>query len=134
MQRPADKVWVFDEFEPGRELAHLSIRLDASRLEGWHAVYGPSSETGNVPAGLLTAAMMEAYLKAFQPRPPGNVHVNQKLTFAGRQVIIGTQVDISVSCLSKEIRKERRWVTFGVTMRDGSHDILRGEALIIWAR
>jgi acyl dehydratase len=134
MKNPSGDVWTFDDFEPGSELGRLSLCLDESRLHNWSSIYGSPQSSENVPSGMLVAAMMEAYLKAFQPRPPGNIHVNQKLTFSGRPVKVGTQVDIVVSCLSKELRKERRWVNFGVAMRDGQEDVLRGESLIIWAR
>jgi len=134
MKKPSGDVWVFDDFEPGSELGHMAINVDAARLQTWRNIYGTTPEAGSVPFGMLVAAMMEAYLKAFQPRPPGNIHVNQKLAFCGGPVKLGTEIDITVSCLSKELRKDRRWVTFAIAMRDGTQDVLLGEVLTIWAR
>ena len=74
--------WLFDEFRPGAELGLVGIDLDAQRARNWSAIYGPLGADEMAPAGMLVAAMMEAYLKVFQPRPPGNIHAGQKLTFA----------------------------------------------------
>jgi acyl dehydratase len=130
---PLADVWVFDDFQPGSALSRVSIALDAERLDNWTAIYGRSRMSDRVPSGMLVAAMMEAYLKAVQPRPPGNIHMSQKLIFkSGANA--GDQLDAEVSCIGKELRKERRWVTFGVTLRNGPRDVLRGEIRTIWAR
>lgn len=126
-------VWVFDDFEPGQILGAIAIPLDAAHLQNWAAIYGAPSEGGNVPSGMLVAAMMEAYLKAIQPRPPGNIHASQKLTF-GKPARFGERLEAHVSCLWKERRKERGWVTFGVLLRSGASDVLSGEIRTIWAR
>lgn len=130
---PSADVWVFDDFQPGLELNRVSIALDARRIADWTAIYGRSEMSGRVPSGMLVAAMMEAYLRGIQPRPPGNIHASQKLVF-GAAANAGDRLDAEVSCIGKELRKERRWVTFGVTLRNGPHDVLRGEIRTIWAR
>lgn len=81
-------VWTFDDFSPGALLGETSIVIDAERVAAWRDIYGEDGgeggagdATGRVPRGLLVAGMMEAYLTAVQPRPPGNVHASQKLRF-----------------------------------------------------
>lgn len=130
---PSRPVWVFDDFRPGSALGHLAIPLDAMRLAHWAAIYGEPAVAGRVPSGMLVAAMMEAYLTAIQPRPPGNIHASQKLTF-GAPAAPGDRLDAEVTCLWKEVRRERRWVAFGVTLRSGDRDVLSGEIRTIWAR
>ncbi|WP_445503817.1 hypothetical protein [Microvirga sp. G4-2] len=130
---PSAPVWVFDDFRPGLELGRLSIPLNDARLANWAAIYGEPGTAGRVPSGVLVAAMMEAYLTAFQPRPPGNIHASQKLFF-GKPACPGDRLDAEVTCLWKDMRKGRRWVAFGVALRNGDTDVLRGEIRTIWAR
>jgi acyl dehydratase len=129
---PAD-VWTFDDFEPGAELGRVSVALDDARIANWSAIYGTPVAPDRVPAGMLVAAMMEAYLKAFQPRPPGNIHAGQTLAF-GASARPGDRLEAQVTCRDKLFRKERRWVTFGVTLRNGAQDVLSGEIRTIWAK
>lgn len=126
-------VWVFDDFSPGQPLGHLAITLDDTRFDNWAAIYGERPASERVPSGMLVAAMMEAYLNAIQPRPPGNIHASQKLVFH-RPACAGDRLEAQVSCLSKERRKERGWVTFGVVLRADGHDVLNGEIRTIWAK
>lgn len=133
-ERPADDVWTFADFRPGLDLERVSVCLDEARLQIWSSIYGKPRRSDVVPSGVLVAAAMEAYLKAFKPRPAGNIHAGQKLIFSGRNVEPGTKLDITVSCLGKNLRKERRWVTFGVTVLDGADALLQGEIQTIWAK
>lgn len=126
-------VWVFDDFSPGQPLGNFAITLDDVHLDNWTAIYGERKSKESVPAGMLVAAMMEAYLNAAQPRPPGNIHASQKLVF-GRSAKAGDKLEAQVSCLSKERRKERGWVTFGVVLSVEGQDVLNGEIRTIWAR
>lgn len=130
---PSADVWTFDDFQPGAELGRVSVALDGARIANWSAIYGAVDAPDRVPSGMLVAAMMEAYLKAFQPRPPGNIHAGQTLAFVG-SAKPGDQLEAKVTCLDKVLRKERRWVTFGVTLRNGSQDVLSGEIRTVWAR
>ncbi len=133
MAQAKASVWVFDDFHPGEQLGRLAIPMDATRLANWSAIYGEPTTTERLPSGMLVAAMMEAYLAAFQPRPPGNIHASQKLAF-GKTVRVGDTLDAEVGCLWKEMRKGRCWVAFDVLLRKGDRDVLRGEIRTIWAR
>lgn len=128
----AHPLWVFDSFHPGEALGQHVIAMDESRLAEWQAIYGAGTE-GRLPPGMLVAAMMEAYLEAFSPRPPGNIHAAQTLAF-GDPVEPGDRLEAEVSCLWKEMRKTRRWVSFGVVLRKGDREVLTGEIRTIWAR
>lgn len=131
--QPDPAIWVFDDFSPGQPLGDITIALDDTHFDNWTAIYGERPAGERVPAGMLVAAMMEAYLSAIQPRPPGNIHASQKLVFH-RSACVGDRLEAQVSCLSKERRKERGWVTFGVVLRAGGQDVLSGEIRTIWAK
>jgi len=131
---PSDTgVWVYEDFSPGQSLGDHAVTLDAAHIGHWTAIYGEPAAGDRVPAGMLVAAMMEAYLNAIQPRPPGNVHASQKLVFH-RMARAGDRLNAQVSCLAKERRKERGWVTFGVVLSTDGRDVLSGEIRTIWAR
>jgi hypothetical protein len=67
------------------------------------------------------------------PHPPGNIHARQRLRL-GSPLRRGDVMTTSVTCRSKEIRKERRWVTFGVESRsDGDVLLCEGEMTVVWA-
>jgi acyl dehydratase len=131
-EQPSRPVWVFDDFHAGQQLGNLSIALDAEHFASWTAIYGVPLDAECAPSGLLIAVMMEAYVKAIQPRPPGNIHAGQKLTF-GKRVRVGDQLEAQVTCLWKERRKDRNWIGFGVTLRTGGQDALSGEIRSIWS-
>lgn len=126
-------IWVFDNFEVGQLLGQLSITLDQERLDNWLAIYGAPHRPDRAPSGLLVTAMMEAYLGAIKPRPPGNVHASQKLKFS-KPVVVGARLDAEVRCLWKEKRKERGWVGFDVILRCDGQEVLSGEITSIWAK
>ncbi|MBW3098176.1 hypothetical protein [Pseudohoeflea coraliihabitans] len=128
-----DEVWTFERFSPGLAFGETTIRLDRARLERWQAIYGKAGED-SVPRGLLVTAMMEAYLDLIQPRPPGNIHASQKLTFGPRAARLNEPLALHVTCGDKTTRKGRGWVTFEVTVKAGEDMLLRGEIRTIWAR
>lgn len=128
-----DTAWVFADFVPGRQLGMIPVTVDTSRLSLWQQIYGPMAPGSGVSASVLVAVMMEAYLKLIQPRPPGNIHAGQKLFFTGAQVGVGAELRVSIDCLAKILRKERRWVTFGAAIHEGELLLMRGEISTIWA-
>ena len=84
------------------------------------------------PALKDTPWTFEAYIRAIQPRPPGNVHAGQTLTFHGRPKV-GAVLTARFTVVKKEMKKERRWLTLGVEMFEGDDKLLSGEILSIWA-
>lgn len=128
------KVWTFDDFEIGAALDTVEIVIDAHRMDLWTRIYGREDDAReSLPPGLLVAAMMEGYVKGIQPRPPGNVHAGQTLAFTAHRVRSGARLSLAFSCLGKELKRERRWITFGVRVHDGPHLAMAGEILSIWA-
>ena len=133
------KVWTFDDFQPGADLGTVEVVIDPRRLDLWRRIYGPETDSSRTspaeggPPGLLVAAMMAGYIKVIQPRPPGNVHAGQTLAFTPHRVRPGARLSLSFSCLDKVLKRERRWITFGVRVHDGEQLAMRGEISSIWA-
>jgi hypothetical protein len=131
-QAPA--LWTFDDFEPGRSFGRMEIRLDSRRLALWSQVFGENVGDNEVSSSVLVAAMMEGYLKLLQPRPPGNVHASQVLSFTGRQVQLGAALTASVKCHDKYLKTDRRWVIFHVALAECGQEVMSGDITTIWAR
>lgn len=127
-----DAVWSFDRFEPGHVFGEVAIAMDAERRRRWEQIYG-SSRGDSLPAGMLVAAMMEAYIRAIQPRPKGNVHASQLLDFEPVALDWGQMVTFEISCRSKQEKKGRYWVEFGVVALGAGRKVMTGTIRSIWA-
>lgn len=127
-----DEMWTFDRLTPGAGFGPVTVPLDADRVAGFEGVYGPI--TGDLaPDGLIVAGMMEAYIRAIQPRPKGNVHAAQKLAFTGAQARLGDTVSYTVTVLSKEQKKGRNWIVFAIEADANGKTLMRGDVTAIWA-
>lgn len=124
--------WTYERLQPGMDFGVVRVPLDAARVKGWEAVYGPVSGTV-APDGLIVAGMMEAYIRAIQPRPDGNIHAAQRLAFTGAQAALGDEIAFMIGVAVKELRKGRRWVTFSARAAVEGRDLMRGDIVSIWA-
>lgn len=134
-KRADEAPWTFADFEPGARLGVIVLATDAERRALWNQVYGRSvgPAGSSVPQGLIVALMMDAYVKVIQPRPPGNVHAMQSLSFTGQQVAWGAPLHFDFFVGGKEMKRERRWVTFRVAARTETDAVMSGEIRAIWA-
>ncbi|MDQ2095144.1 hypothetical protein [Rhodalgimonas zhirmunskyi] len=128
----SDELWTFERLAPGAKFGPVEVPLNGERVEGWQGVYGPVAGD-HAPDGLIVAGMMEAYIRAIQPRPKGNVHAAQKLSFTGQRARLGETVTYTVEVLSKEQKKGRNWIVFAIAASAGGTPLLRGEVTAIWA-
>ncbi|MEC7259258.1 MAG: hypothetical protein VXW58_15725, partial [Pseudomonadota bacterium] len=78
-------------------------------------------------------AMMQAYIDAIQPRPKGNIHAAQDLSFTDLRLEWGDTISIEVSCVEKETRKGRHWVQFGIRATRNDDLAMTGAIRSIWA-
>lgn len=126
--------WTFDDFEPGATIGSAEQTIDDAKVNAWLAIYQDQPDTRpRVPAGMAMLIVMHGYAEAVQPRPNGNVHAAQALTIK-RVPQVGDRLTTNVRCQKKELKKERRWVTFDVEVRD-QHGNLCYEATntSVWA-
>lgn len=137
MMGPAlkDTPWTFADFPVGEAMAEVAVDLSPEKAALWSGISGQPAPAAGAPAprALMVAAMMEAYIRALQPRPPGNVHAGQTLSFHGPAPAVGAALTARFVCLAKEEKKGRRWITLGVEMFEGERRALSGEILSIWA-
>ena len=125
MTRP----WTFDDFARGAAIGDATVELDARRMALWERLHGP---VDGVPAGVVVAAMMEAYVAAIQPRPQGNVHAGQSLAF-DRRPEPGATLRFAFACRDKALKRGRCWVWFDLTAEDRAGPVASGMITAIWA-
>ena len=125
-------LWTFERFTPGSPTGTASVTLDAGRRAGWTSLFGEPRGDG-MPQGLFVAAMMEAYIEAMQPRPKGNVHAGQSLTFTGAEVPADATLDFAFTCAAKEMKRERRWVWFDFEATCAGQAVMDGRITALWA-
>jgi hypothetical protein len=105
-------VFVYETYEPGKLYGTHQFRITRELIRDWLAIYASDSSTDLMPPGLVILMQQQAYKAIVAPRPPGHVQGRQQF-----QVHVLPPVDsiihTQVSCISKEMRKERRWVEMG---------------------
>lgn len=157
-------IWTYDRFTENTPIGECTVTPDARELALWHQVsghdtagphdpstsglsersgdgagdgYGDGSTTGSpvgLPGGLLLALAMRGYLSVVQPRPPGNVHASSLLRWGVTAAHADEPLLVRVSCLSKHIARERRWVDLLVTVVDRDDAlILSNQLKMVWA-
>jgi hypothetical protein len=128
------ELWEYAAFTAGETIGTVSIPISRARLDLWSKVFNQTHTAGAVSQSVLVSAMMEAYLKAAQPRPPGNIHAAQKVRLFGGALFLGDVVEITTSCKEKSERNGRKWISFTSRVASAGKTLLEGEILTIWAR
>lgn len=126
----------FDTFEPGKNLGQIVLRHDPARLGTWNRMFPDSREAhpDSLPAGYILAAFMRGYLAIIGDRPPGNVHAGQTLNWH-RSVPYGADLVVDLTCRDKNLKDDRRWVWFTVTVAQiGAGPCLSGDMRMLWAK
>lgn len=105
-------MFIYDTYEPGAVYGSDLFVVTPAVIAAWEAVYPDDARDGLMPPGLVTLMQQQAYKAVVTPRPPGHVQGGQVFELHGLAPT-GSTVTTEVSCLTKEIRKERRWVRMG---------------------
>lgn len=127
----------FDDFVPGREIGSTDVTYSDDLSARWQRIFGSAPEGGAggaaEGAGLAVVMMMRAFLTIVSPRPPGNVHARQQLSLQ-QLPHAGEVVRSVVTCVNKEMRRERRYVELqAVGVGEGGRPIYSGRLTLIWA-
>lgn len=127
---------LFDDFEPGVSLGQCTLAYDETLARQWRYIFGNSQPATGQQAEAASAAvilMMRAFLTVVSPRPPGNIHARQSLSFAALPKV-GDDLLIRLECQGKEIKRDRRYVELIARgyAPDGS-TLFQGMLTLIWA-
>ena len=120
----ASPVFDYAHYEPGRHYGSRDFAVDTATIAKWRDVYPNDADPGVMPGGMLAMIVIDAVLTLNSPRPPGGVHGGQTFDIR-RMPRIGETLRTEVSCLDKEIKKERKWVRVRTETREvGSGELL----------
>jgi len=126
-------VWSFDNFAVAQVLGEISVDLDEGRIDLWERIFGDVDRGLPLPRGLVVSALVEGFIRSGQPRPKGNVHASQTLSFTDAVVRAGDTISVSATVVDKELRKGRKWVTFRLTANVAGAQLCSGDFQVIWA-
>lgn len=123
----------YADFQPGELLGRSRFTLEAPVIEAWRRLFPADDHDGVMPHGMAAVISMRAYVDVVPDRPPGNVHAAQRFELL-RLPRVGEVLVTIVSCLEKEIRRERRRVTLTTETTGDEGPTLRGRMTVLWAR
>ena len=124
---------LFEHFQPGVVMGETTEIFSAQLADRWHQIFGNAQQTRARGAGLAVVMMMRAYLAVVTPRPPGNVHARQRFALQ-RAPEHGEPVTTRITCVSKELRRERRYVELEAHGRDATGaPMYHASMTLIWA-
>jgi hypothetical protein len=127
-------MFLFDTFEPGKLIGTRVLTLDPELVERWLQLFPDDRDGERMPAGMTAAVYSRAYSDILQPRPPGNVHGAQRFEIV-QLPSIGDTLVTSLSCESKELKGDRRWVRFVSETRRDDHTLLFSSLMTtLWAK
>lgn len=127
---------LYEMLVPNQFMGQHTDVFDQNMSDKWQSIFNASS-TGSPGeaerASILLVLAMRALLTVVAPRPPGNVHARQKMTTYALPHLNET-ICSKVTCLNKEIKRERRYVDFEVSAvgADG-RQIYKAQMSLIWA-
>ncbi|MCR4522221.1 hypothetical protein [Bosea sp. 47.2.35] len=129
---------IFDDIQPGANLGRMELNLDPQTVADWRRLFPAGAEDEDIrliPVGFLAVIAMRAYTHACPIRPPGNIHGEQSYEIISLPEI-GSRVVTDVLCTDKEVRRDRRWVTFGTMTRAAlGHELLfNGVMKVAWSK
>lgn len=129
-----EPVLTFERFVVGKSYGTMSESPDAALVGKWRKLYPHDVFAQDcVPPAMATVLMMRAYMQLLAPRPPGNIHARQQMTL-GEPILLGDHVSTEISCVGKELRKDRRYVSVrahGTNQRGDT--CYEGVLTLIWA-
>ena len=124
----------FAAAEVGPEIGRERLVLSPDLVEAWLRLFPDDGETGDtMPTGMVAIVAMRAYTGIVAPRPPGNVHGEQRFEIT-RLPKVGETLVTAVSCVSKTLKGERRWIEFATDTLDlAGRPLFAGRQTILWA-
>lgn len=125
--------FTYDTFIPGATLGDWEEPLDDRLVKAWKRLFGDQTDQSAQRAGLIVALMMRAYLNVVAPRPPGNIHARQELSIQDLPQP-GEVIRSRVRCISKEIRRDRRYLQLEISgWGEQNRALYTGNMRLIWA-
>ena len=124
----------FADFQPGAVLGERTFAFDDAALAQWLKVFPDDRDAAPLmPPAMIAMVIMRTFTDVLRDRPPGNIHARQTFSVT-RLPTLNEHLTTTLSCRDKELKRERRWVTFLFDTTDAAHaPLFRGEMTTVWA-
>jgi len=123
----------FETIPLDSEIGRRELLLESETVARWRELFPGDDADGLMPPGMIAVVTVKAYSDILVPRPPGNVHGEQRFEMI-RLPRVGERLLTRLSCVSKERKGERRWVRFLTETTDAAGDAcFRGLMTVLWA-
>lgn len=127
-------MFLYDTFEPGKLIGTRTLTLERNLFDRWFQLFPDDRDGDRMPLGMMAVVYSRAYSDILLPRPPGNVHGAQQFSVV-EMPSVGETLVTTLSCASKEMKGERRWVKFGSeTRREDATLLFSGVMTTLWAK
>ena len=127
-------VITYATFCPGQLIGRTEDVVTAQLLDLWRKIYPvDATPAGEVPLAISGAIAMRAYLRVVVPRPPGNIHARHQMQVHDVPRL-GECIATEVSCMHKEMRRDRRYVELETRSRGADNrDLFTARMTMIWS-
>jgi hypothetical protein len=124
----------FDDFQSGALLGQREFVFSDEAIDLWAGLFPDDRRSlPAMPPAMIAMVTMRAFVDILHDRPRGNVHASQKFWIA-RLPHLNDRMTTKLRCAGKELKNNRRWVTFGSDTVDSADGLLfRGQMTTIWA-
>jgi hypothetical protein len=124
----------FDDFAPGATLGQRDFVCADEAIDLWVGLFPDDRKSlPAMPPAMIAMVVMRAFIDILHDRPRGNVHASQKF-WISRLPHRNDRMTTELRCVGKEIKNNRRWLTFGSDTLDITGQLLfRGQMTTIWA-
>jgi hypothetical protein len=124
----------YADFVPGTVLGECPFSFTPETLALWTDLFSDDARCRpTMPPAMIAMVVMRAFMQILHDRPPGNIHAGQKF-WISRLPELNERLVTTLRCVDKDLRNERRWVTFASDSVDGAGGVLfSGKMTTIWA-
>jgi hypothetical protein len=124
----------FSDFVPGGAIGSSDFTFDDAAAAAWTGLFpDDGARLPQMPAAMIAMVVMRAFMSIIPARPPGNVHAAQQFRIS-KLPALGERLSTSITCLRKELKNNRKWVTFDSETLDAKGAVLfRGQMTTIWS-
>jgi hypothetical protein len=124
----------FADFQPGSVLGERKFAFDDAALAQWLKLFPDDRGAAPLmPPAMVAMVIMRTFTDVLRDRPPGNIHARQTFGIT-RLPKLNEHLTTTLSCTGKELKRERRWVSFLFDTTDqAKQPLFRGEMTTVWS-
>lgn len=127
--------WTFNRFVVGHSIGSSIQTISSDLWKKWEGIFEEPISDNRPPLGMAQFLVMRAFTDVIQPRPPGNIHVGQRMEIYSTPAL-GQCMLAEIRCADKYVKSDRKLVILEVRFSDQESYILlfKSRITIFWAQ